>query len=46
MKFTDDYNMSITEDVILGSQVIRVTATDGDGDSIAYAIIDGDEVLY
>lgn len=42
---TDSFNITISEDILVASQVVRTPATDGDLDAITYSIIEGNEVL-
>ncbi len=42
--FTGGSNFSLSENILVGSEVVRVFATDADQDTITYSIISGDLV--
>ena len=46
MQFTDRNNISLSEEILVGSQVIRLVATDADQDAITYSIVSGNLVNH
>ena len=42
--FLDEYSVTFSENIQVGSQVVRTSATDIDQDIITYSIINGNEV--